>query len=343
MPSLSRPVPMISALALGPLPQLIQREMGDKALRSAFRASGLTSYLIEEREGYIPQPSLTRFFAEFARLAGQRWVLGPAVYSIQLSDYGTWGTWVLSAPTLKQALARGCATIRLHGTNDSLVLTTENGLASVCYTFAAARSPGYEELAIGGAAALISYCREYLGPTWLPNLVGLDLAGLSRRDLSELESWFGCRVAAPTRTICIQFPERVLDTPKRRGIVSALTLEDVIRERRQGQPRSLPEQVRSLIRRNLSDGLTGIEGTARSLDMSVRRLQQHLNSSGVSYRELLKGMRVERAQELLKAGEMSVTEIAYELGYEHIGHFTRMFRTEVGMSPSGYAKQGTNS
>ena len=44
---------MISALALGPLPELVQSELGDRALDRVFRASGLSSDLLFDRNGFI--------------------------------------------------------------------------------------------------------------------------------------------------------------------------------------------------------------------------------------------------------------------------------------------------
>jgi len=333
---------MISTLALGPIPELIQSEMGDKALRRVFRASGLTGDLLYMREGYIPEPALVRFFDEFAREAGERWVLGPWVRDIQISDYGLWGDWVLSASTLRDGLLRGCSSIHLHGTLDKLSLATRDGLAEFSYAFAAAAKPGYGELAIGGAAALVSYCRAYVGPNWVPDQIDLNIPDLTRRDLNRLESWFGCRIGPSESVIRLTFDEGVLDRQRRHGAVTALTYEDVVRERSPCHPTTLASQVRSMVRLNLADNLTGIEDIARSLDLAVRTLQQRLGANGESYRDIVKAVRIERAQELLRDGMLSITEIGHELGYEHAPHFTRMFGAEVGMPPSAYARQQRN-
>jgi AraC-like DNA-binding protein len=42
------------------------------------------------------------------------------------------------------------------------------------------------------------------------------------------------------------------------------------------------------------------------------------------------------AQERIFDTSKSVSEVAYELGFKHPQHFTRMFKKEVGMSPSDY-------
>lgn len=46
--------------------------------------------------------------------------------------------------------------------------------------------------------------------------------------------------------------------------------------------------------------------------------------------------RVERAQDLLRSANLSVTEISVMVGYNSLGSFTTRFTTLVGVSPSEY-------
>ena len=45
---------------------------------------------------------------------------------------------------------------------------------------------------------------------------------------------------------------------------------------------------------------------------------------------------VEKAKSLLWGTEQSISEIAYELGFEHPSHFTKIFKAKTGKSPSEY-------
>lgn len=335
----NNPVPMISALSLGPMPEFVQHEMGDKALNRVFRASGLTGDLLYSRDGYIPQPALVRFFDAIAREAGERWVLGPWVDAIQISDYGLWGDWVLSAPTLRDGLLRGCFSIQLHGTQDTLSLRTRKGQAEFCYTFASAATRGYGELAVGGAAALVSYCRAYLGPQWRPDQIDLNIPDLTRVDLERLETWFGCRIGISSASIRLIFGQELLNVRQKHWRPNAITYEDVVRDRLDYNPSTLTEQIQKIVRRNLPSGMIGIEDVARAIGTSVRTLQNKLQTDGESYRSIVKAVRIERAKELLQGGDLSITAIAFELGYEHAPHFTRMFNEEVGVPPSKFASE----
>jgi AraC-like DNA-binding protein len=51
--------------------------------------------------------------------------------------------------------------------------------------------------------------------------------------------------------------------------------------------------------------------------------------------------RIERAKELLRSSDLSVTEICLEIGFESLGSFSTRFRKTAGLSPSEYRKKST--
>jgi AraC family transcriptional regulator len=57
---------------------------------------------------------------------------------------------------------------------------------------------------------------------------------------------------------------------------------------------------------------------------------------GESVKEYVRRLRLERAAGRLKAGELPVTEIAFEAGYEALEAFSRSFRSAFGTSPSRF-------
>jgi AraC-like DNA-binding protein len=57
---------------------------------------------------------------------------------------------------------------------------------------------------------------------------------------------------------------------------------------------------------------------------------------GMTFREYLLRARIAEARRLLVAGEISVTGVAYSVGFNDGSHFARMFRRFTGVLPSGY-------
>jgi transcriptional regulator GlxA family with amidase domain len=52
--------------------------------------------------------------------------------------------------------------------------------------------------------------------------------------------------------------------------------------------------------------------------------------------DLLRRMRLERAAQLVEAGEGSVSEIAYGVGFKSVAHFSNRFQEHFGVRPSAY-------
>ncbi len=75
------------------------------------------------------------------------------------------------------------------------------------------------------------------------------------------------------------------------------------------------------------------------LGVSVSTLSRQLAEQGYSFRNLANEVRHEQACELLRAGEMTVQDIATQLGYAEPANFVRAFRAMAGVSPGAYARQ----
>ena len=67
--------------------------------------------------------------------------------------------------------------------------------------------------------------------------------------------------------------------------------------------------------------------------------RQFRKSFGVSARQWIKEERIRSAESLLLESGLSVTEIAYELGYDDIYFFSRQFKEVTGLSPLHWRKQ----
>lgn len=52
----------------------------------------------------------------------------------------------------------------------------------------------------------------------------------------------------------------------------------------------------------------------------------------------VKGLRIQRAKELLLEGKLNISEIAWEVGYKYPTHFTAAFKKETGFSPKVFLK-----
>jgi AraC-like DNA-binding protein len=58
--------------------------------------------------------------------------------------------------------------------------------------------------------------------------------------------------------------------------------------------------------------------------------------TGVTFTEFVSRTRIEKAKNLLLNPNLRVSEIAYEIGFQSLNHFNRMFKKIEGQSPTEY-------
>ncbi|MFO2003093.1 helix-turn-helix domain-containing protein [Pseudomonas aeruginosa] len=79
----------------------------------------------------------------------------------------------------------------------------------------------------------------------------------------------------------------------------------------------------------------GLECMAAQAGLALRTLKRRFGAAtGLSPIRYLQQVRVDRAKKLLLVTPLSIREIAYEVGYENVSFFVRLFRKEAGDTPS---------
>lgn len=79
-----------------------------------------------------------------------------------------------------------------------------------------------------------------------------------------------------------------------------------------------------------------LDGVARHCGVSAGHLsRQFHHATGLTFREYLTQVRIERAKALLSETGRSITEIAYASGFQSLSQFHRVFRKVYGNSPGG--------
>ena len=106
---------------------------------------------------------------------------------------------------------------------------------------------------------------------------------------------------------------------------------------------ALLRRVRDRIDREYAQPLD-VEALARGVHMSSGHLsRQFRRADGESPYSYLMTRRVERAMALLRRGDLSVTEVCFEVGCSSLGTFSTRFTELVGMPPSTYRREAARS
>ncbi|MBW8637672.1 AraC family transcriptional regulator [Hoeflea sp. WL0058] len=322
----------ITARTLGQMPDLILRECGERALERTFAAAKLPLHLIEDRNYFIPQISLKAFVAEGSRLLGDRDIGLLAAPVLSVTDYGLWSDYVLTAPTLGGALQRAREAVTLHASGDCVALEPRGNHMRFTYRFAESRGEDYDNVAFVAASIMLSIVRAYAGSGWRPQWLEFNIA--PRRSVQRIEDTFGCIAKLGAETVAFPVPVRMLamQRPPRR-VTDVVSMEDVMRERLRRPPATLVDAVSEQIRLRIREGQPLLDDVALALGMGPRTLQRALDADGIGFRSLAGRLKIERAKELMRLPDMSVTRVSLELSYSTPANFARAFQRETGVPP----------
>ncbi|MFZ5427182.1 MAG: two-component regulator propeller domain-containing protein [Thermodesulfobacteriota bacterium] len=81
---------------------------------------------------------------------------------------------------------------------------------------------------------------------------------------------------------------------------------------------------------------------ARSLGMSQRSLQRALEKTGVSWSEFKRLHQLRNAMDLLRAGNLNITEVAMRCGFANSAYFAKIFKEHAGMTPSEWRSSASS-
>lgn len=109
------------------------------------------------------------------------------------------------------------------------------------------------------------------------------------------------------------------------------------------QPPTLVEQVRREIVRQLTGEAPTLATVADGLHLGPRTLQLKLKAAGHTYQQLLDAVRCDLAQRHLREPHLSITDIAFLLGYAEASVFVRSFKKWTGQTPGAFRHQAGHS
>jgi len=160
-----------------------------------------------------------------------------------------------------------------------------------------------------------------------------------RRSLStEMNSFFGCDVEFGAEIDQLTFSRSILGTTVASAdpYLNRLLIkqyEDVLSHRKVNR-NAFALTVENAIVPLLPHGKANAKDVARKLGMSQRTLARHLASEGLTFVGMLKELRMDLAKRDLGDRDLSISQIAWLLGYRDVGSFSHAFKRWTGDTPS---------
>jgi AraC-like DNA-binding protein/ligand-binding sensor protein len=98
-------------------------------------------------------------------------------------------------------------------------------------------------------------------------------------------------------------------------------------------------RAKEFIRRNQAEGLS-LAQVAKAVNTSKFYFcKLFKKTTGLSFTNYVSRVRVEKAKNLLLNPNLRISEIAYEVGFQSLTHFNRIFKKIIGQSPTDYRVQ----
>ncbi|MDJ0785399.1 MAG: AraC family transcriptional regulator ligand-binding domain-containing protein, partial [Myxococcota bacterium] len=254
-------------------------------------------------------------------------------------DFGVLGFLVMNSPTLSEVVTNAARYLKLHQTRSEIALEPRGGSWAITYRVPESTAAGRYQDGEVTMAIWVSGARRFTGR---PDAVeGVEL----RRDEPESRAEYESLLGAPVRFGASCDAVVVSDAALRAEVVGADPgLLSVLEAHARNLLASLPgdDPLLDALRRAVADALPSgaprLEATARQLGMSERTLQRRLDERGLSFQQVSEEIRSGLAREYLTRRELSLSEVAFLLGYSELSAFGRAFRRWTGQTPREFRK-----
>jgi AraC-like DNA-binding protein len=326
---------MTKARSMGPVAAAVQRAGG--SVPRLFRRAELPLRLIDHPDYLIPLRDQLKLVEFASREIGDAGLAARLSLEGGVDHLGAFGQYVCGAPTLNSAIARCNAHMSsmLQSATRLRLLRTGYSVRWM-YWLTDSAEIGRQKNEILALGYMLDLVRRYAGGAAVA--LRAEVSGRPIEARAAVQDQFGCEFARG-EVASLVFPASYLEYPNPVRVVS-------ISRSAHGDlpdPSDLCARVGRLIVLGLLEGRPTEEWICRRLRTSRRSMQRAIGVAGTSFQQILCDVLSARAADLVTRPDMSVTQIALELGYSDTAHFTRAFIRWFGESPRSWRRRTSRS
>ena len=143
------------------------------------------------------------------------------------------------------------------------------------------------------------------------------------------------------------FASKVLSSRQHEGVVKLLSIfaqhismvsNQIAVQRGSTEPPAIT-RAKQFIQDNQGEDLS-LGQVAKAVNTSTFYFcKMFKKATGLNFTEYVSRLRIEKAKNLLPQPQPPVSEIAYEVGFQSLTHFNRVFKKIMGQSPTEYREQ----
>ena len=299
------------------------------------REAGLDPRLFDDGASIVSQAAVGRLLTlcvertrcpHFGLLVGQR---------ATLLSLGMVGRLMQHSETVGDALRVLVSNLSLQDPGTAPSLTVSGDTALFRFSVARPEAESTDQISDGGLAVTVNLLRALCASGWNPMEVLVPRTAPADRE--PYRRHFRAPVHFDQEVATLVLPACDLD----RAVTDAdpmlrAILAEEIQRMKSTQGSALEDEVRRLLRTQITSKHYSADDIADVLAMHRRTLNRRLKGSGVGYRTMVNEVRFEIASQLLKDTEVPLAQIAAALGYSEASAFTRAFRRWSGQTPMAW-------
>lgn len=140
------------------------------------------------------------------------------------------------------------------------------------------------------------------------------------------------------------FETKVISPKQHEAMVNLLTIfaqhislvsNQIVVQQKNAEPPFITK-AKEFIAENQTEELS-LEDVAKAVNMSTFYFcKMFKKATGINFTDYVSRVRIEKAKSLLLNPNLRISEIAYEVGFQSLTHFNRVFKNLLGQSPSEY-------
>jgi AraC-like DNA-binding protein len=257
-----------------------------------------------------------------------------------VEQFAPFAEYALAGATLGEVIARANASQPLHSSAERLDLRIEGDRAIWRLRYPSKREPNVAQHATRTLMPMLGAVRRYARSEACR--MSVHLAELGPQEARTLEQRLGLRVRGRQDDYELAFPAAWLGnwTPLP-GWPEEIAATELVSYISHPLPPSMVSAVMAALSLTEDAPGGGIDTTAHAIGLGRHTLQRALAAEQVSYRDLLRHVRIERSAQLLATTDQPIAEIALRAGYSDQANFHRAFVAILGTTPARYRASRT--
>lgn len=302
----------------------------------AMRQAGLPLRILDDDSERVRCAEFVAFIEQTARLFANDMLGLELGLSYDLRTAGVAGYVTLASDTVRHAMENASRYGALRDTSAVYGIVEGDGVARFRIDTRNAHMRGSRQVMEFKAGLVLAACHRWIGPGFRP--IEMRFAHPRAAGRRAFERKFNCPVRFGCEVTEIVMSSEQMDLPLRSADPHLLALMTTYADAalaklgaaRHGDLRARVERV---VIEALPRGTPTLAAVAGGLGIGERTLARRLSEEGAPFRQIVDDLRQGLATSYLADPDLSLSQIAYLLGYSEQSAFTNAFRRWTGRSP----------